>query len=143
MIVQNAIQQKKNDPKRALSKLYEAVMTTGAPFDYNGTTYHTQLRSVDQSNLRWFAFETQQALASGVPDTTIFDAPNGFKVHENVFLPLTLAEFLAMVQTASAWGKARYLAKNDVEQDIENGIITDASQVATAFETKFQERINA
>ncbi|QBJ02728.1 hypothetical protein MZD04_gp202 [Pseudomonas phage Psa21] len=65
----------------------------GFPYEFNGEIYHVQIRTTDRQNISSIRVIAKEAIQDN-RDLTI-----NFRVYENVTIPLTAVEFVAMADT--------------------------------------------
>lgn len=140
MIPRKKIDEIKNSATAALKRYYESKLEIGAPIDHNGQTYHFQIRVEDRTTWLMMIHSVEKAIESGAPTSAPY--PSDLKTYENVRIPTTLQGLLDYGDHLQQYGQALWEAKQVVQADIDNGTITDASQVQSAFDTALQTILN-
>jgi len=141
MIPINTIEAKKTAPTAVLKKLYENRLAVGAPITHNGQTYHFQIRVEDRTTWLMMIHAVEKSIEAGAPTSAPY--PSDLKTYENVRIPTTLQGVLDYGEHLQQYGQALWEAKQVVRTDIDNGTISDASQVETAFDQALQTILNA
>jgi len=129
MIPTNTIQAKKNDPKRVLDRIFAQAEENGLQITHNNQTYHLQCRPLDRTN--WLGVKE---IASMLAPTDLFTIMS----RENVPLQTTAQQAIAWVVQVGQYSQALYGARWHVRNDINTGVLTDASQVEAAFNQALQ-----
>jgi len=141
MYPQETIEAKKTAPTAVLKKLYEKRLAVGAPIQHNGQTYHFQLRVEARTTWLMMVHAVEKSIEAGAPTSAPY--PSDLKTYENTRVPTTLQGLLDYADYLQQYGQALWDAKQVVQSEIDNGTITDASQVETAFDSALQTILNA
>jgi hypothetical protein len=128
------IEKKRNDPKKLLTKIFNAAQEKGMPFTAaDGNTYHMQARDKDRTNITGLYLGARDFLPSGsMVQFTPYEDVTFVEIERDIFINQVVPQFLF-------YFSALHFARKETQEAI---VLDQTINVELTFYTSLQQRLS-